>query len=105
MRIESLLKDAVAPEVGMGCTELQYSDCHAGTIVSVSSSGKSFTYRRDSAHRTDKNGMSESQTYVYSPSPEAPLHTARLHKDGCFYTAGRTRIAVGYRKEYYDYSF
>lgn len=92
------------PEVGMGVTELCYTDRHAGTIVSVSASGKSFKWQQDIAIRTDNNGMSDSQTYEFKPDPDASIKTARQHKNGKYYTDGRV-IQVGSRSEYHDFNF
>lgn len=92
------------PKVGDGCTEICYTDRHAGTITWVSASGKSFRFKRDIATRKDGLGMSDAQQYTYEPDPNASEHTARLHKDGK-YRSGGTVVGVGYRQEYYDYSF
>jgi hypothetical protein len=56
------------PTVGMGATVLGWTDRHAATIAEV---GKwrhhlMVTVRRDEAKRTDKNGISECQTYAYT---------------------------------------
>lgn len=92
------------PEVGQGVTEICWTDRHAGTITSVSKSGKSFKWRQDIATRTDSNGMSDVQTYDFKPNPDSPEKTARQHKNGKFYTDGRV-IQVGARSEYHDFSF
>lgn len=98
------------PEPGMGVTVQMWSDRYAGTIVSVSPSGKSFQFRRDRAIRRDKNGMSEvGQDYLYEIDPTAKIETARLAKDGTFRLPGGKRhgsiVRLGYRKAYHDYSF
>lgn len=95
------------PEVGMGVTVLGYSDRHAGTITQVSASKREFWFRYDIAVRVDKNGMSESQTYEFMPNPAAPeIHVklSRSKKHPGWRCEGG-RVAIGYRSEYYDFSF
>jgi hypothetical protein len=92
-----------APEVGMGITLLHWTDRSAGTITRVSPSGKMFWFQSDRAVRTDKNGMSESQTYEYTPQPDARVQTARLNKKGQWVSAG-TNIRIGDRRAYHDFS-
>lgn len=98
------------PEVGMGVTFLSYTDRSPGTIASVSKSGKTITVRPDAYRRTDSNGMSESQTYEFTPQPDAPESTYTLRKNGSWVREGQpmkggSRIAIGYRDAYYDFSF
>lgn len=97
------------PTVGMGATICKYSDRHAATVVAVSKDGKSVDIQRDTATRTDKNGMSECQDYEYSPNPDASIETYTLRKNGRWVQKGQSlkgqSIAIGYRSEYYDYSF
>ncbi len=100
------------PTVGMGATECCYSDRHAYTVVELIrfKSGakkgqvKEVVLQQDKATRTDKNGMSDSQTYTFEPNPNAERKTARLHKDGRFYL-GSSIVRLGDRSEYYDFGF
>ena len=92
------------PEVGMGVTLLRWTDRRAGTITRVSESGKSFWFKQDIATRTDANGMSESQDYRYEADPSAREQMARQKKSGAWQSEG-TQLALGYRDEYYDYTF
>ena len=100
------------PEVGMGATELMFSDRHACTIVEVSKSGKQLWVIQDKATRTDNNGMSESQEYTFETVEDKGTNRQhyKLRKNGCWVQAGGsmkngTRLLVGKRDEYYDYSF
>lgn len=112
------------PEVGMGCTILSYSDRTAATIVEIKSTIKSgervgmpsvIAVKEDNAIRTDKNGMSESQEYVYEPNPEGVVKYFKLAKDGSYCECGqdghlgsargRTHLLIGIRRHYHDYSF
>lgn len=92
------------PSVGMGITVLMWTDRHAGTITRVSPSGKTFWFQEDIATRTDKNGMSDSQSYEFMPNPDASIQCARLTKSGAYKCNG-TQIRVGDRDAYHDYSF
>jgi len=93
----------IKPEVGMGATILMWTDRHAATITAVSKSGKTIKVRQDLAKRIDKNGMSEMQTYEYSPNPLQPEITFRLTKKG--WRSNGTSLAIGRRAEYIDFSF
>jgi hypothetical protein len=95
---------ASKPFPGYGCTVILYSDRHAATITRVSPSGKTFWYRQDKATRIDTNGMSDYQTYSYEPDPDAPEIQVRMTKKG-WKNAQGSYVAVGYHREYYDYSF
>lgn len=102
--VESTSK--VVPIVGMGITECHYTDREAGTINRVSKSGKTFWYTVDDAERTDKNGMSESQDYTYTPNHDRYPNRATLRKDGVFRSTGTNYpIILGRRNKFYDYSF
>lgn len=95
------------PKVGMGATILMFTDRHACTIVAVTP--KSVTIQRDTATRTDKNGMSESQAWTYAFNPVAKREVYTLRKNGAWCRAGEkltgTRIVIGVRDEYYDPHF
>ena len=86
--INHLMSDIglVEPKVGMGATILCWSDRHAATIVKVTKA--TIHVRRDKAIRTDKNGMSEIQTYTYEPDPDAPVEVFRKTKRGWRATGG-----------------
>lgn len=97
------------PEVGMGATELGFTDRRAHTIVEVVDD-KTIIVQRDRATRTDKNGMSESQSYDYAPQPQSRRITVTLRDNGRWVTKDEsdkkgTAFAIGIRDEYYDFSF
>lgn len=98
------------PVVGVGATLLHWSDRTAGTVVEVSPNGKRIVVQEDVATRTDKNGMSESQNYTYAPSPNGRKFVYTLRKNGAWVAEGQPlrngeRVGIGYRSQYYDYSF
>jgi hypothetical protein len=97
-----------APEIGMGATVLMWSDRHAATIVEVSKSGKRVGIAEDEAKRVDGNGMSDSQSYEYSPGTGSVQYFT-LRKNGAWVREGDSmkgaRLAIGARQHYYDFSF
>lgn len=94
------------PEIGMGVTINGWSDKHAGTIIEVLRNGRSIVIQADTAIRIDNNGMSESQEYTYQPNPQGSITVATLRQDGSYRVKGGSSIvSLGFRREYYDYSF
>lgn len=55
-------------EVGMGATEMLYSDRHPWTVQKIISD-KRVVVTRDKAKRVDRNGMSDCQEYSYESTP------------------------------------
>lgn len=90
-------------EIGMGATQVLYSDSHAYTIIAISKSGKTITVQKDKAKRADKNGASDCQTYEFEPDPQGQTRTIRQTKNGWNWKG--ERFLVGIRQEYYDYTF
>lgn len=94
------------PQVGMGVTELCYSDRHPYTVVEILSP-KRIVVQADKAVRTDKNGFSESQTYSYEQQPDSARITLRMNKFGKWKQVGDaqgTTYIMGFRQEYYDFT-
>ena len=102
---------ASSPEalfVGMGGTILHWTDREAVTVVEIVGA-KTIRVIVDKATRTDVNGMSEAQAYAYSPGSGA-AQTFTLRANGEWVKQGDpmrdgTRLALGERRKYYDYSF
>lgn len=108
-----------APVLGMGGTILGWTDRQAATVVSIAKDGKSLLTRDDIAIRTDKNGMSESQSYDFQQDDNGIERQWKLAKDGSWRSAeispkGRVvftdggqgkRLVLGKRDHYYDFSF
>jgi hypothetical protein len=94
------------PVIGMGGTLLYHSDRSPITVIQVLHNGKRLVLQEDKATRTDSNGMSESQSYDYEIDPNGAIHYATLRKDGTYrLVGGKTRVSLGNRSKYYDYSF
>jgi hypothetical protein len=111
-----MTKDTPTPTVGMGATVLCWSDRRAATVISVENN--IVTVQEDTATRVDDNGMSEDQTYTYAPNPTGYVQHFRIGKDGKFTevtknsTTGRwnkqgssSGLILGFRRQYYDFSF
>lgn len=93
------------PEVGMGATEISWTDRTAYTVVAIVTK-RVIEVQRDKAIRVDTNGMSESQSYRYEPDPYGMKYRVSKHKDGTWRFEGtKIILALGFRDEYYDYSF
>ena len=97
---------SLKPEVGMGVTELMYSDRHPYTVVEVISE-KRIKVTADDVKRLDKNGCSEIQEYEYIPNLNAPRIELFLNKWGRWKRKGDAEgstFLIGRREEYYDFS-
>jgi hypothetical protein len=96
------------PEIHMAATICDYSDRRPATIVAIErfKSGarkgqvSAVTVSEDIAVRTDKNGMSDAQTYDYTFNPNGARYTFKVGKNGKF-----NGLAIGFRSKHYDYSF
>ena len=107
---QDVISNPEAIKVGDGATELMWTDRHAYTVVEVQNNGTRLVLQRDTATRTDSNGMSESQNYAYARDPQGEKVVVSRRRNGKFVKVGNDakngrRFAIGYRREYYDYSF
>lgn len=116
-----IMENSVTKEpitIGMGATLISYSDRHAATVVGIEQKGKTtiIKVQQDHAKRIDKNGMSESQNYVFTPNKEAYVHIFKKTGDKPFVECRANEktgrlvkcgggILLGHRDEYYDFSF
>lgn len=107
---------APEPTVGMPATLLGWTDRHPGTVVAWD--GKLLQIQEDDWQRTDRNGLSESQTYEYTPNPKGSIHLFKVDRSGewreCYRNeAGRLilhkgcgyGLILGRREAYRDPSF
>ena len=96
------------PVVGMGATIIGYTDRNPATVIEVSA--RKIVVQMDDATRTDKNGMSESQSYEFAANPNGAKRVYTLRKNGQWIAEGDSiknggRIQLGHRSKYYDFSF
>jgi len=97
---------SLKPEVGMGVTELMYSDRHPYTVTAISTPRR-IQVKPDRATRTDKNGCGECQEYTYETENDAPPITLFLNKFGRWKRVGDAQgstYLIGRREEYYDFT-
>lgn len=104
----SRAKVTATPEVGMGVTEVCWTDRHAYTVTEVKGP-REIVVQRDRAIRTDANGMSDAQAYRFEADPAGSTRTLTLRRNGKWLPVGESSKATGWligsRSEYYDYSF
>jgi len=98
------------PTVGDAATILRWTDRSPATVVEVSADGKTVVIQDDNYRRTDSNGMSESQTYEFTPNPDGGKTTFTLRRNGRWVAKGCSmndgnHLALGHRDRYFDYSF
>jgi len=97
---------SLKPTVGIGVTEIMFSDRHPYTLIEVISP-KRIKVQADTATRADDNGYSESQEYNYAPNPNGEIITLFLNKWGRWKQAGQAQgstFLIGVREEYYDFT-
>ena len=107
----------IVPQVGMGATLLSGSDSYAYTIVSVETNKGGKVVRigatMDKAKRTDKNGMSEAQSYKYTTDKTATVVYFTLRRNGLWIDESRQVnrasssfcLEIGERRSHCDFSF
>ena len=95
-------------KVGQGATFGIGSDRYPYTVVEVIHDEK-VVVQADDYRRTDKNGISEMQTYEYTPNPDACKITVTKRKDGFWRKVGDSngggRFSFKARNAYQDPSF
>lgn len=100
---------STVPRPGMGATQGVGSDRYPYTIVSVAPNGRTLWARRCEFVRTDKNGMSESQSYDYFDDGVSPGKEYTLRKNGRWVSKGQPMSSQGlwpgHRAAYMDPSF
>lgn len=93
-------------KVGDGATLILWTDRHACTIIAIRKNGREIVFQEDTAIRTDKNGMSDAQSYTFERNPEGRTFEATLRQNGTFKIKGeQTSVLIGHRSHYRDYSF
>ncbi len=97
------------PVEGMGVTLGVGSDRYPWTVSAVLGL-KRIVVQRDQYRRTDKNGMSESQTYEFTRDPDGSTRTLTLRKNGRWVEVGESMNGggswgVGHRDAYQDPHF
>lgn len=106
-----LMEDSAMPkpEVGMGVTEMLWSDRSPYEIVEVKDD-RHVLIRALDYKRIDNNGFSECQEYEYYPNENNPVTMIFLTKKGEWRERigrrlGSTRFVIGFAEKYYDPCF
>lgn len=97
---------SLKPEIGIGVTEIMFSDRHPYTITAILSP-KRIQVKPDIVKRIDKNGFSEGQEYEYITDEKAEPITLFLNKFGRWKQLGNSQgstFLIGKREEYYDFT-
>lgn len=92
----------IIPEIGMGATELCYTDRYPYTVVEIIA-GNKIKVQADSYEPADLNMMSNN--WEYSPNPKGKIETLIKTRKGWKRLGGCTYFKLGVREYYYDYSF
>ena len=77
----------IKPEVGMGATELMWTDRNAYTIIQVLND-KTIVVQRDDVKRIGPKLMSDSQEYSYTPNTNNNTYVVTLRNNGKWVTRG-----------------
>lgn len=116
--INHVLADTGLPKVGEGATLLAWSDRYPGTVISVDEKKQIVGVQSDLYDRIDNNGLSESQTYVYTRDPKGNIEYFRMNKktgrwdqvrqnpaSGRWVKVNWCGVAFGHRERFYDFTF
>lgn len=90
------------PEIGMGATELCYSDRYPYTVVEILAKNK-IKVQEDSYEPADAEPMSNN--WKCFPNPEGRIETLIKTRKGWKRLGGSTYFRLGIRQKYFDYSF
>ena len=108
-RLQERSSSDIIPEVGMGATELCYSDRHAYEITKIIDA-RHILVRRLDYKRTDTNGISEIQEYEFTSNSSFPEETLfKTHKGKWKQRIGShgegNVFLLGVKEEYRDPTF
>ena len=87
-------------EIGMGVTEMCYSDRHAYEVIAIKDD-RHITIRRLKAKRIDNNGLSECQNYEYTSDPDGATRELFLTKKGQWRGRYREHALIGFDENGY----
>lgn len=95
-----------APKVGQGITWAVGSDRYAGTIKSVSKTGKTFVYTKDECKIVSGSEYTGDAIYKCEERPDGYPYEAYLSRDGTWKARkSKYRISIGHKSPYTDPSF
>ena len=94
-------KQDIVVKVGMGATELSYSDRNPYTVIEVISKNK-IRVQEDKAEHV---GEPYTQNWKITPDKNGQVKTLINTKKGWKVLKGSTRFILGMRDKYFDYEF
>lgn len=99
-------RNDVQPEIGLGATEILWTDRYAYTVVEVTNS-RQIIVQRDKAVNRGGHGHND---WSYEADPAGIRRTVTLRKNGRWVTKGEslkggTRWVLGWRNENFDWEF
>ena len=104
----ALAKDAIRPEIGMGATEMCWSDRHPWTVVAVYSENKCML-QKDSVKAKEGDHPMGHQEWEITPNPQGITAIVTRRRNGQWHHVNRamntTGFVLGQRRYYYDWSF
>lgn len=92
----------IIPEVGMGATQLSYSDRDPYTIIEIISKNK-IKVQADDAENVGESCYN--QNWKITPNKEGQIKTLVKTTKGWKVLKGSTRFILGVRDKYFDYEF
>jgi hypothetical protein len=100
-------KDVQEVTIGMGGTVLMWTDRKPVTVIEIiplkyKNGIRAVVVQEDTATRTDKNGMSDCQSYEFTRNPNGRTYTFNKTKAGFRGELGQLKL--GKRDAYHDYS-
>jgi hypothetical protein len=101
--LQNVLLQTKPGDVHVGCaaTVIFARDLHGATVIKVTP--KTVTVQIDKAIRTDTNGMSDQQSYIFERNPKGAIY--RFWKTKWGWSARGMGLRIGDREEFYDYTF
>lgn len=95
-------KQDIIPEVGMGATELSYTDRNPYTIIKVITNNK-IIVQEDSCENIGE--VCYDNKWRIFPNPNGQIKTLIQTKKGWKEFKGCTRFIIGSRDKHFDYEF
>lgn len=104
----ALAKDAIRPEVGMGATEMCWTDRNPWTVVVVYSENKCML-QRDKVKAKEGDWQMGHQQWDIEPDPDGVTTIVTRRRNGKWHSVNKPMTSTGFilgeRRHYYDWSF
>lgn len=104
----ALAKDAIRPEIGMGATQMCWTDRNPWTVVAVHSENKCMV-QRDKVKAKEGDWQMGHQQWDIEPDPNGATEIITRRRNGKWYPVNKPMTSTGFilgeRRHYYDWSF